>query len=432
MSVIERTKFTASGIPTQFYAAHNDIGLQLSPPMDPKTNKPIDPGFFSFMAPSLMEQEATSKVFIDIPEPVLEVYAKYRPTPLLRATSFEKALGTKSKIFFKYEGASPMGSHKGNSALAQAYFAKKDGAKRLTTETGGGQWGTALAYAANYFGLEALVYMVKCSFEQKPVRRIITNLYNARILPSPSDSTKAGRQILESMPDHPGSLGLAISEAVEVAMENPDTFYVLGSVLNHVVMHQSIIGQEAMRQMRALGEFADEVVACHGGGVNFGGISAAFVASKVLEGKKINITAVEPESCATLTKGKYEYDYPDSAAILPKIKMFSLGNDFVPSSIHAGGLRYHGSSPIISEELHQGYIKAASLPQEETFAKAILFARCEGVIPAPESSHAVAYAAKLAKQADAEGISKTILFCMSGTGMMEIPAYGEFVSERKA
>lgn len=432
MSVIDRIKFTAGGVPTQFYAGHNDIGLKLAPPLDPRTGNPIDPSFFNFMAPSLVEQEMTSDIFVDIPEPVLEVFAKFRPTPLVRATKFEKALGTKSRIYYKYEGATPLGSHKINSALAQAYFAKKDGAKRLTTETGGGQWGTALAFSANYFDLEALVYMVKCSYESKPVRRVSTEMYNGKIYPSPSDTTEAGRNVLANDPHHPGSLGLAISEAVEVAMNEPDTFYVLGSVLNHVIMHQTVIGLEAMRQLRQLGEYPDDVIACHGGGVNFGGLTAPFITENVQKGRNIKITAVEPESCASLTQGEFRYDYPDAAQVLPKIKMYTLGNEFVPSPIHAGGLRYHGSAPIVAEQLHQGLINAVALPQDDTFSKACLFAQCEGIVPAPESSHAVAQAAHAAKQADAEGVSRTILFGMSGTGMMEMAAYADHINKVRA
>jgi len=429
MRVIDKVKFTPGGVPAQYYYAHNDIGLKLHPPIDPATGQPIGPDFLNFMAPSLLGQEVSDQVLVDIPEAVLEVYAKYRPTPLQRATRFEKALGTKCRVYYKYEGATPLGSHKMNSALPQAYFAKRDGAKLLTTETGGGQWGTALAFAAHYFDLPSIVFMVKCSYESKPVRRTAIELYGGEIHPSPSDFTQAGRDVLAEDPNYPGSLGLAISEAVECAKTHKDTYYVLGSVLNHVLLHQSIIGLEAQHQLAQLGVDPDEVIGCHGGGSNFGGLIAPFITERHL-GKDIRITAVEPASCPTLTEGEYRYDFPDTAEILPKIKMYTLGNHFLPSPIHAGGLRFHGASPIISEALHQGLINAIALPQSRTFADAVLFARCEGIIPAPESSHAIAGVVERIKQADAEGKARTFLIGISGTGMMEIPAYASFLDNK--
>nr|WP_281176802.1 TrpB-like pyridoxal phosphate-dependent enzyme [Fervidicola ferrireducens] len=363
-----------------------------------------------------------------MPDEVKEIYRLWRPTPVFRAKRLERELGTPAKIYFKHEGVSPAGSHKLNTAVPQAYYNKKAGIKRLATETGAGQWGSALAMACSFFGLDCTVYMVKISYQQKPYRRSLMQLFGAQVIPSPSDRTEAGRAILEKDPDSPGSLGIAISEAVEDAIKNDDTNYALGSVLNHVVLHQTVIGQEAMKQMEKAGHYPDVVIACSGGGSNFCGIALPFVREKIKEGKKTRIIAVEPTACPSLTKGKFTYDYGDVAQLTPKMMMYTLGSSFIPPGIHAGGLRYHGASPIQSQLLHDGLIEAKAYGQLDVFEAAKLFARTEGIIPAPESSHAIKAAIDEALMAREAGEDKTILFCLSGHGHFDMSAYDAYLS----
>jgi tryptophan synthase beta chain len=423
-------RFTASGIPTTYYNLFADAGIKLDPPLDPQTRQPISPEKLLAIFPAaVLEQEMTSQAHVAIPEEVLEAYAAYRPTPLRRARLFEKALGTRCRIYYKYEGASPVGSHKLNTALAQAYFNKREGVKRLATETGAGQWGTALAYAAQRFGMACAVYMVRVSYNQKPSRRTMIELFGATVRASPSPETEVGRRLLAKRADHPGSLGIAISEAVEDAVHTPGTKYALGSVLNHVLLHQTVIGQEALRQMEELGEFPDAVVACHGGGSNFGGLGFPFVRHRI-DGRKVQVVAVEPESCPSLTRGEYRYDLGDVAGLTPLMKMHTLGADFLPDPIHAGGLRYHGASPQVSRLLADGLIEARACSQRATFEAGCTFARAEGIVPAPESSHAIAGAIELAREADAAGTPRSILVGISGHGLLELSAYEDFLRGR--
>ncbi len=422
-STIITPSFTPSGIPTSFYNLFADAGIVGAPPLDPETRAPIAPEkLATLFARGLLEQEMSSEAHIPIPEPLLEAYAAFRPTPLRRALSFERALGTRSRILYKYEGASPVGSHKLNTALPQAYYNSLEGVRRLATETGAGQWGTALAYACRRFEIACTIYMVRISFEQKPTRRTMMEIFGAEVCASPSTKTEFGRRVRAEQPDHPGSLGVAISEAVEHAVSHPGTKYALGSVLNHVLLHQTVIGQEALRQLDELGLFPDAVVACHGGGSNFGGLAFPFVRHK-LDGRALQIVAAEPASCPTLTRGRFEYDYGDTAHLTPLVKMYTLGADFVPDPIHAGGLRYHGAAPQVSELVSRGLVEARAYPQEETFAAARTFAGAEGLIPAPESAHAIAAAMELARAADAEGRERTILFNLSGHGLLDLAAY---------
>ncbi|MCK5341506.1 MAG: TrpB-like pyridoxal phosphate-dependent enzyme, partial [Desulfobulbaceae bacterium] len=373
----------------------------------------------------LLEQEMSQERFIDIPEEVLEIYKIWRPSPLVRADNLEKALGTKAKIYFKNEGVSPAGSHKTNSAVAQAYYNKQEGVKRLSTETGAGQWGSALSFATHKFGLECKVYMVRVSFDQKPYRKSMMNTYGAQIVASPSPDTNFGRSVLEKTPDTPGSLGIAISEALEDAALRDDTKYALGSVLNHVVLHQSIIGLEAKKQMALAGDYPDVIIGCCGGGSNFGGIAAPFLPD-LLEGKKIRFIGVEPTSCPSLTRGKYAYDFGDVAEQTPLLYMYTLGHDFIPPGIHAGGLRYHGMSPIISAMVREKIIEPLSLHQLECFEAGTLFAQTEGIIPAPETCHAIRAAIIEATRDKDE--PKTILFNFSGHGLLDLSSYDKYFS----
>jgi tryptophan synthase beta chain len=351
----------------------------------------------------------------------------WRPTPLIRAARWEKALGTPAKIFFKYEGVSPAGSHKLNSSVPQAYYNKKEGITKLTTETGAGQWGCALSLACQFFGMECLVYMVKVSYQQKPYRRSMMRLWGAEVIPSPSDTTESGRQILALDPDSPGSLGIAISEAVEVAAQRDDTHYALGSVLNHVALHQTVIGQEAIEQMILADSYPDFVIGCVGGGSNFGGIALPFVGENIKKGKKTRIIAVEPAACPSMTKGVYAYDFGDTIQFTPLLKMHTLGHDFVPAGIHAGGLRYHGMGPMVSHVYDQGLIEARAVLQNDVFDSAISFSRSEGIIPAPESSHAIAAVRQIAEECKQSGDAKTILFNMSGHGHFDMSAYDNYL-----
>lgn len=372
-------------------------------------------------------QEVSNERYIEIPEEVRQIYRMWRPTPLYRAYGLEKALDTPAQIYYKYEGASPAGSHKPNTAVAQAFYNKIAGVKRLSTETGAGQWGSALAFGCRLFSLECMVYMVRVSYEQKPYRRSMMCTWGADVIPSPSNLTEAGRKILAEDPESPGSLGIAISEAVEDAVSRNDTKYALGSVLNHVLLHQTVIGLETQTQLEKMDIYPDIVIGCHGGGSNLGGIGLPFVRDK-MKGKNVRVIAAEPQSCPSLTQGVYAYDYGDTAGFTPLMKMYTLGHDFVPPGIYAGGLRYHGASPIISLLVNEGLIEPMALGQVEVFEAALTFARSEGIIPAPESAHAIEAAIKEALKCKQEGISRTIVFCLSGHGHFDMGAYDAYFS----
>lgn len=420
---------TEKEIPTHWYNIQADMPNPLKPPLSPATGKPATPDELGAIFPEeIIKQEMATERFIEIPEEVRSLYALWRPSPVYRAYRLEKALNTSAKIYFKHEGVSPAGSHKLNTAIPQAYYNKRQGIKRLATETGAGQWGTALSMACKFFDIDCTVYMVKISYNQKPYRRSMMQLFGAEVFASPSDKTDAGREVLKKDPDSNGSLGIAISEAVEDAVKNNDTNYALGSVLNHVVLHQTVIGLEAKKQMEKAGYYPDVVIACSGGGSNFGGLAMPFVHDKIREGKKTRIVAVEPAACPSLTKGKFTYDYGDVAHLTPKMMMYTLGSDFMPPGIHAGGLRYHGSSPIQSQLLHDGLIEAVAYEQQDIFEAAMLFAQSEGIVPAPESSHAVKAAIDEAVKARESGENRTILFGLSGHGYFDMTAYDNYLS----
>lgn len=417
-------------IPTAWYNIVADMPVKPQPMLNPATGQPLKPEdmfpLFSKEA-SLQELNDTDR-YIEIPEEVREMYKIYRPTPLVRARGLEKALGTKAHIYFKNESVSPVGSHKLNSAIPQAYYCKKEGVTNITTETGAGQWGAALSLAAKHFGLNLAVYMVKVSFNQKPYRRSIMQTYGAEVIASPSMSTKAGRKIITDNPNYQGSLGTAISEAVELAMATENCKYVLGSVLNHVALHQTVIGLEAEKQMEMAGEYPDIVIGCFGGGSNFSGISFPFMRHNFSGERNSRFIAAEPESCPKLTRGRLRYDFGDEAGYTPMIPMYTLGHDFAPANIHAGGLRYHGAGSVVSQLKSQNLMEAVDIPQLETFAAATLFAQTEGIIPAPESSHAIAAAIREAKRANEEGIAPVILFNLSGHGLIDMAAYDSYIS----
>jgi len=426
----ERIKFNLDekDMPTAWYNILADLPFGMAPPLNPKTLEPVTRKELAAIFPdSVAEQETSMQPVIDIPGEVLDIYRLWRPTPLIRAKRLEEALDTPARIYFKYEGTSPVGSHKPNTAVAQAYYNKKDGTRRLSTETGAGQWGSALSMSCAFFGLECTVYMVKASYHQKPYRRSLMQTFGANVIPSPSNTTVSGRSVLAKDPGSPGSLGIAISEAVEDAVSNPGTKYSLGSVLNHVLLHQTVIGLEARLQMEMASETPDTIIACAGGGSNFGGLAFPFLEPALkshtpgLHAPKI--IAVEPEACPTLTKGMYAYDYGDCAGMVPALKMHTLGHDFVPPGIHAGGLRYHGMSPIISALLNEGLITARAVKQLEVFEAAQLFARTEGIIPAPESAHAIRVAMDIAAESRNTGKEKVILFGLSGHGYFDMSAY---------
>ena len=413
-------------IPKQWYNIIPDMPGPLAPVIHPGTMQPVSPDDLLPLFPmGLIEQEVSQQRWIDIPEPVREIYKLWRPAPLFRAHRLEKALGTPCKIYYKYEGGSPAGSHKPNTAIPQAYYNKIAGTKRIASETGAGQWGSSIALACQMFGLECTVYMVKVSFSQKPYRKSMMQLWGANVIPSPSNQTNAGRSILAAHPDSNGSLGIAISEAVEDAATRDDTRYALGSVLNHVCLHQTVIGIEAKEQMALVGDYPDVVIGCHGGGSNFAGIGFPFAADKAA-GKNVRILAIEPTSCPTLTKGVYAFDYGDTAKMAPVAKMYTLGHDYMPPGIHAGGLRYHGASPLVSQLVNAGIVEAKAVPQLACFEAAVLFARSEGIIPAPESSHAIRGAIDEVLQAKEEGKEKTILFNLSGHGHVDMVAYDDY------
>ncbi len=415
-------------MPRQWYNLAADLPSPMQPPLGPD-GKPISPDMLAPVFPmNIIEQEVSQERWIDIPEPVLAILARWRPSPLHRAYALEKALGTPAQIWFKNESLSPAGSHKPNTAVAQAYYNKEFGIKRITTETGAGQWGSALAFACSLFGLECKVYMVRISFDQKPFRKLMMQTWGANCVASPSTETKAGKDILAKHPDSPGSLGIAISEAVEAAVTDPtgQTRYALGSVLNHVMLHQTIIGLEAKKQLAKVGiKDPDIVIGCVGGGSNFAGLAFPFLTDKI-NGAKIEVIPVEPSSCPTMTKGPFVYDHGDTAKMTPLLPMHSLGHDFMPPPIHAGGLRYHGVAPLVSQAIVEGLLKPRAIDQLECYKAAVLFARTEGIIPAPETSHAIAAAIQEANKAKEEGKKKVILFNFSGHGLMDLVGYDNY------
>ena len=419
-----------SEIPRQWYNIQADLPRPLPPVLHPGTHQPIGPADLAPLFPmALIMQEVSQDRYIDIPEEVREIYKLWRPTPLLRARRFEKALGTPAHIYYKYEGTSPSGSHKLNTALPQAFYNKAEGVGGLTTETGAGQWGTALSIATNFFGLTCEVYMVKVSYQQKPYRRAIMQTFGANVYASPSDRTNAGRGILAKNPDSTGSLGIAISEAVEAAATSGGKYkYALGSVLNHVLMHQTVIGQEALKQLEIAGEYPDIVIGCAGGGSNFAGIALPFVQKNLKEGKKTRIIACEPAACPSLTKGVYAYDFGDTAGLAPMVKMYTLGKDFVPPPFHAGGLRYHGMASVVCELYDQKLIEARAIAQLDTFKAGVQFARSEGILPAPEPTHAIAAVIQEALQCKESGEQKVILFNLCGHGHFDMSAYDAYMS----
>ncbi|WP_243364000.1 TrpB-like pyridoxal phosphate-dependent enzyme [Fundidesulfovibrio terrae] len=411
-------------MPREWYNALPDLPTPLAPPLDPGSGQPISPDMLAPIFPmGIIEQEVSPKRFIDIPEPVLDIYRLYRPTPLVRARRLEDALGVKCKIYYKDESRSPAGSHKPNTAVPQAYYNKLEGVKRLATETGAGQWGTALSFACKMFGLDCTVYMVKVSYNQKPYRRILIQSYGAEIFPSPSDKTGVGRAVLAKDPDCQGSLGLAISEAVEDAATHADTKYALGSVLNHVVLHQTIIGQETEKQLVMAGEKPDYLVGCVGGGSNFGGLVLPFLPRK-LAGERITFVAAEPKACPTLTRGQFRYDYGDVARLTPLLKMHTLGHNYMPAPIHAGGLRYHGDAPIICNLAAEGLIDARAYFQNDCFEAAKLFQATEGFLPAPETSHAIKAAIDVAREAEP---GQVVVFLFSGHGLLDLASYDAYM-----
>lgn len=419
-----------SEIPTQWYNIAADMVNKPKPYISPETREPLkEEDFYPLFAEELSKQELNqTDAWIDIPEEVREQYKIYRPAPVVRAYGLEKALDTPAHIYFKNESVSPVGSHKLNTALPQAYFNKIEGITNLTTETGAGQWGTALAFACKLFDLELAVYMVKISYEQKPYRRSLMQTWGAQVIPSPSMSTKSGRKVITENPKHQGSLGIAISEAIELAMQTSNCKYALGSVLNHVSLHQTIIGLEAEKQMEMAGEYPDIIIGCFGGGSNFSGISFPFLRHNMNGNKKTRFIAAEPSSCPKLTRGKFRYDFGDQAGYTPLIPMYTLGSNFTPSNIHAGGLRYHGAGSIVSQLLKDGYVEAVGIDQLDSFEAGVLFAQTEGIIPAPEANHAIAATINEALKAKEEGVSKTILFNLSGHGMVDMSSYDKYLS----
>ena len=415
-------------IPKQWYNIMADMPNLPKPPLHPGTKQPVGPDDLKAIFPmSLIEQEVSTQRWIDIPEEVLKIYSLWRPSPLYRAHRLEAALKTPAKIYYKYEGVSPAGSHKPNTSIPQAYYNKKAGVKRIATETGAGQWGSALALAGSLFGIDVTVYMVRVSFNQKPYRRIAMETWGATVHASPSTLTNSGKKILESDPDSPGSLGIAISEAVEDAATHSDTNYALGSVLNHVLLHQTVIGLEAKKQFELAGDYPDIIVGCCGGGSNLGGVSFPFLRDKI-SGKKLRVIAAEPISCPTLTKGEFRYDFGDTAGLTPLMMMYTLGHDFMPPGIHAGGLRYHADAPLVCQLYNDKLIEAVAFGQTACFEAAILFAKTEAIIPAPESSHAIRGAIDEALKAKEEGKEKTIFFNLSGHGYLDMTAYEDYLA----
>ncbi|WP_410672911.1 TrpB-like pyridoxal phosphate-dependent enzyme [Amycolatopsis sp. cmx-4-68] len=427
----EQTKYVLdeAHLPTQWYNVIPDLPEPPPPPLHPGTREPVGPDDLAPLFPqALIAQEVTTDRYVDIPEEVRNVYRLWRPSPLFRARRLEKALGTPARIYYKYEGVSPVGSHKPNTAVPQAFYNAEEGVTRLTTETGAGQWGSALAFACAQFGLECEVWQVRASYDQKPYRKLMMETFGATVHPSPSELTESGRAILKDHPDSTGSLGIAISEAVEQAAQDPDTRYALGSVLNHVLLHQTIIGEEALKQFELAGDTPDVLVGCTGGGSNFGGLAFPFLREKLAGRMDPVIRAVEPAACPSLTRGKYAYDFGDTAGLTPLLKMHTLGHDFIPDPIHAGGLRYHGMSPLISHIYELGLIEAIAIGQQECFAAGVRFARSEGIIPAPEPTHALAACVQEALRCKETGEEKVILTALCGHAHLDLPAYGAYLA----
>ena len=419
-----RFDLTQKDIPRAWYNLLVDFPEPLPPPLHPGTKQPIPPeALLAIFPENLVRQEMSAERWVEIPEAVRDIYALWRPTPLLRAVRFEQALQTPAHIYYKYEGVSPAGSHKVNTSVPQAYFNKLAGTRRLATETGAGQWGASLAMACKLFELECNIYMVKVSFQHKPYRRMLMHTWGATVHPSPSDQTEYGRKLLAEDPHCPGSLGIAISEALEDTATHPNTKYSLGSVLNHVCLHQTVIGQETIRQMEMAGEEPDAIFACCGGGSNFAGLAFPYLRKKITEGKKYRIVGVEPSACPSLTQGELRYDFGDTAETTPLLMMYTLGHKFMPPAIHAGGLRYHGMSPMVSHALKLGLMEAEAYHQTEVFRQATLFAQTEGIVPAPESAHAIAAVAKEAVRAREAGQKRVLLFNLSGHGLLDLSAY---------
>jgi tryptophan synthase beta chain len=416
-----------SRIPKRWYNIAADLPTPPPPVLHPGTKQPVGPDDLAPLFPmALILQEVSTEREIEIPEPVRDIYRQWRPSPLFRARRLEKALQTPAKIYYKYEGVSPAGSHKPNTAVAQAFYNKEAGVKKITTETGAGQWGSSLAFAGALFGLEIKVYMVKVSYNQKPYRRALMESYGAKCVASPSEETQSGRAILAQRPDHPGSLGIAISEAVEVAATHDDTKYALGSVLNHVLTHQTIVGQEAMAQLEMAGDYPDVIVGCTGGGSNFAGIAFPFIGAQLRGGRKVRVVAIEPAACPSLTRGKYAYDFGDTGHLTPLVKMHTLGSTFTPPGFHAGGLRYHGMAPMVSHCMELGLLEAKAYTQTEVFSAGVQFARAEGIVPAPEANHAVKGAIDEALRCKTEGKARTILFNLCGHGHFDMQAYIDY------
>ena len=427
MKITKKIVLQENEMPTQWYNIVADMPNKPAPLLNPVTRKPLKKEeMSSLFAEALVEQEFSQEPYIDIPEEVQELYRIFRPTPLVRASGLEKALDTPAKIYFKNESVSPVGSHKLNSAIPQAYYNKQQGIKHMTTETGAGQWGSALSIACRHFGLDLTVFMVNSSYEQKPYRKSVMRTYGATIIPSPSFTTEAGRSLRAQFPNTPGSLGMAISEAVEVARKQPDTRYGLGSVLNHVCLHQTIIGEEARKQMEMAGDYPDVVIGCFGGGSNFCGITFPFMRDNLTQGYKTRFIAAEPEACPKLTQGRFEYDFGDTEGFTPLIPMFTLGHDFEPEAIHAGGLRYHGAGAIVSQLRQDGLIEAVDINQLDSFEAGVLFSQVEGIIPAPESTHAIKAAIDEALKAKEEGVERVILFNLSGHGLIDMASYDRY------
>jgi tryptophan synthase beta chain len=415
-------------IPRAWYNIAADLPVPLSPPLHPGTHEPLGPADLAPLFPmALIAQEVSQEREIEIPEPVRDAYRLYRPSPLVRARRLERQLDTPARIYYKYEGVSPAGSHKPNTAIAQAFYNKEEGTKRIATETGAGQWGSAIAFACALFGLESKVYMVRASYDQKPYRRILMETYGSEVVPSPSDTTNYGRAVLAEHPDSPGSLGMAISEAVEDAATRDDTKYSLGSVLNHVILHQTVIGIETIEQLEMAGDEPDILIGCAGGGSNFSGFAFPFLGQTFRGGKRYQVIAVEPAAAPSMTRGVYAYDFGDTGKMAPIVKMYTLGSDFIPAPIHAGGLRYHGMAPLVSLLVENGDIEGRAVHQREAFDAAITFARTEGIVPAPESSHAIRVAIDEALEARAAGRSKVIVFNLSGHGHFDLGAYERYL-----
>ncbi len=431
MSTAKKIHLSENEIPEKWYNIQADMPNPTLPPLNPGTGEPIGPEALAPLFPmGLIMQEVSQERWIEIPEEVREIYKIWRPTPLFRATGLEKMLDTPAKIYYKYEGVSPAGSHKPNTAVPQAYYNKQENVKRITTETGAGQWGSALSFACQLFGIDLEVYMVRISYDQKPYRKSMMNTWGARVLASPSETTESGRKILADAPDSPGSLGIAISEAVERAATDEGTKYALGSVLNHVLMHQTVIGLEALKQLEKAGDYPDVVIAPFGGGSNFAGIAFPFLRHNFQDGKKTRCIAVEPASCPKLTKGEFRYDFGDTVGLTPLLPMYTLGHTFVPAPIHAGGLRYHGAGAIVSQLLKDNLIEAIALQQLECFEAGVKFAQAEGIIPAPEATHGIAQVFREAEKAKEEGKSRTILFNLCGHGHLDMSAYDDYFSGR--